>query len=283
MRSLIVAIALVAFGAPELRAAQPMTRVVWRTVEAGVVTLGNDEGRPEERPAQQIPLPAFRMMLTEASVAQYRSCVDAGACTSPRGHSPVSPEGRRLNWGAEGRQQHPVNGVTWRQAKEFCAWVKGRLPTEAEWVRGARSRTQRQFPWGDGPPARRSPALANLADLSAAKLHPTWKTLDGYDDGHVGTAPVGTFALGRSPFGLLDMAGNLWEWTADRFDPEGYRRPKRAGVPNLRAARGGAFNSPVERVTTDARRGLRPGSASDDVGIRCVAELQPPRKNSDAR
>ncbi len=96
--------------------------------------------------------------------------------------------------------------------------------------------------------------------------------MKGYDDGFVGTAPVATYALGRSAFGLQDMSGNVWEWTADRFDPEGYKRPRRPGTPNLRAARGGAFNSPPERATTHARRGLMPMAATDDVGVRCVAE-----------
>ena len=264
-------------------AAQPVNRVVWRDIPAGVVTLGNDDGRPEERPAHQLRLPALRMMLTEGTVAQYRSCMKAGACTTPRGYSSVSPESRRLNWGADGRDDHPINGISWTQAKAFCEWAGGRLPTESEWVRGARQRDQRLYPWGDGPPAARSPVLANIADVSAAKENPSWKVVKGYDDGFVGTAPVASFAMGRSASGLLDMAGNVWEWTADRFDPEGYRRPRRAGVPNLRTVRGGAFNSPAARVTTQSRRGVGPKSASDDVGVRCVAQPQDSLKKVDAR
>ncbi|MGB0589669.1 MAG: formylglycine-generating enzyme family protein [Myxococcota bacterium] len=264
-------------------ARQPSNRVVWRDIPPGTVTLGDNDGRPEERPAHQLRLPALRMMLTEATVAQYRSCMKAGGCTTPRGHSPVSPESRRLNWGATGRDEHPINGISWAQASDFCRWAGGRLPTEAEWVRGARKREQHRYPWGDGPPAARSPVLANLADATAGKAHPSWKVVQGYDDGFVGTAPVASFAMGRSAAGLLDVAGNVWEWTADRFDPEGYRRPKRAGAPNLRAVRGGAFNSPAARITTQARRGLGPKAATDDVGVRCVAEPQASRKNRDAR
>jgi sulfatase modifying factor 1 len=264
-------------------AAQPVNRVAWRDVPAGVVTLGYDEGRPEERPAHQLRLPALRMMLTEATVAQYRSCMTAGKCTTPRGYSPASPESSRLNWGAEGRDDHPINGITWTQAAAFCSWVGGRLPSESEWTRGASQRERRLYPWGNGPPAARSPVLANLADVTAAKEFPNWKVVAGYDDGFVGTAPVASFAMGRSAAGLLDMAGNVWEWTADRFDPEGYRRPKRAGAPNLRAARGGAFNSPASRVTIQSRRGLGPAAASDDIGVRCVASPQASRKKVDAR
>jgi formylglycine-generating enzyme len=280
--ALVVAAALIAATGVS-HASQPLNRVVWRAIPAGAVTLGDDEGRPEERPAHQLHLPALRMMLTEGTVAQYRSCMATGTCTTPRGHSPVAPESRRLNWGAEGRDDHPINGITWAQAKAFCTWAGGRLPTEAEWTRGARQREQRRYPWGDGPPAARSPVLANLADVTAAKLHPSWSVVVGYEDGFVGTAPVASFAMGRSASGLLDMAGNVWEWTADRFDPEGYRRPGRAGAPNLRTVRGGAFNSPASRITTQARRGLGPKAASDDVGVRCVAEPQDSRKKVDAR
>ena len=264
-------------------AAQPAERVVWRHISAGVVTLGSDKGRSDERPPHQVRTKAFRMMLTEATVAQYRTCYLAEACTEPRVHSKASPEGTRLNWGAPERLEYPINGITWAQAGAFCAWAGGRLPSEAEWSRAAQGREQRRFPWGEGPPAARSPRLANLSDLSAAKRHPTWRSVKGYDDGFVGTAPVASFPMGRSAFGLLDMAGNVWEWTSDRFAPEGYRRPKRAGVPNLRSARGGAFNSPASRISTQSRRGLPPSSAPDDVGVRCVALPQPSRKKSEAR
>ena len=285
MGVLLMAFAGLCFGSLSARAlaAQPIERVLWRAVPEGVVTLGSDDGRPEERPAHQVRLAAFRMMLTEATVAQYRACHRQGKCTMPRGHSPVSPESRRLNWGAEGREAHPINGITWAQARDFCAWAGGRLPTEAEWTRGAQKRERRRFPWGDGPPAARSPKLANLADVAAAKVHPTWTIIGGYDDGYVGTAPVATFNMGRSAAGLLDMAGNVWEWTSDRFDPEGYRRPKRAGAPNLRAARGGGFTSIEGRATTQSRRGFNPTMASDVLGVRCVAEAQASRKKVDDR
>ncbi|MDP6944285.1 MAG: SUMF1/EgtB/PvdO family nonheme iron enzyme, partial [Myxococcota bacterium] len=226
MRVALGLVACVLALAPISEAAQPTSRVLWRSVPAGVVTLGTAEGRPDQRPPHQLRVPALRVMLTEGTVGQYRACVQAGACTTPRGHSPASPEGRRLNWGAEGRSDHPINGIHWAQAAAFCAWAGGRLPTEAEWARAARDRHRRLYPWGDGPPAPRAPQLANVADESAAKANPAWTTVRGYDDGFEGTAPVGSFILGRSPFGMLDMAGNVWEWTADRYDPEGYRRPK---------------------------------------------------------
>lgn len=270
IRSGVMALLIVTLG-PYAQAAQPSARVVWRTVPAGVVTLGTESGRPDQRPAHQVRLPALRMMLTEATVAQYQTCFRAGKCTTPRGHSPASPEGTRLNWQAEGRADHPINGITWAQAKTFCVWAGGRLPTEAEWARSARGRHTRLYPWGDGPPAPRAPALANVADEAAGKANPDWSAIRGYDDGFVGTAPVARFTLGRSPHGIHDMAGNVWEWTADRYDPEGYRRPGRPGAPNLRVARGGSFVSPAGRSTTYARRGLAPTAALDDVGVRCVA------------
>ena len=264
-----------AWGSVE--AAQTTSRVVWRAVPAGVVTLGTHEGRPDERPPHQVHVAAFRVMLTEATVAQYRTCHAAGGCTTPRGHSGVSPEGMRLNWGAEGRERHPINGISWAQASAFCAWAGGRLPRESEWVRAARDRHLRRYPWGDGAPGPRAPLLANVADAAARVVNPSWKTARGYDDGFAATAPVAQFILGRSPAGVFDMAGNVWEWTADRYDPEGYKRARRPSAPNLRAARGGSFSSPPERATTQARRGLSPKAAPDDVGVRCVTSpLAPP-------
>ena len=138
-RALCVGLLSMTFGL-SAEAAQPSDRVVWRAVPAGVVTVGTESGRPDQRPAHQVRLPGFRVMLTEATVAQYRTCTRAGQCTTPRGHSPASPESQRLNWGADGREEHPINGIGWAQAKAFCAWAGGRLPTEAEWASAARGR-----------------------------------------------------------------------------------------------------------------------------------------------
>ena len=131
---------------------------------------------------------------TEVTVAAYTRCVEAGRCARPSG------AGARDNWGRRDRARHPINNVTWNQARDFCRAVGKRLPTEWEWEWAARGREQgRLYPWGAAAP-------------SCAYTIMEGGGRDGCGRGH--TAPVASRPRGASRDGIHDLSGNVWEWTA---------------------------------------------------------------------
>jgi len=178
-------------------------------VPGGTFTMGSDDPRADadERPAHAVTLPAFLLDRTETTNAAYSVCVASGACRKPA-HKETEAAGfeplevfRTLD--------RPVTAVSQSDAAAYCAWRGGRLPTEAELERAARGDDGRIYAWGD-----REPAL----ELAVY-------------DGLV-TAPVGSRPAGAGPYGHLDLAGNVWEWTADHYDPLAYERPgAAAGIP----------------------------------------------------
>jgi formylglycine-generating enzyme required for sulfatase activity len=151
------------------------------------------------------------------------------------------------------RADHPVVHVSWRDATAFCAWAGVRLPTEVQWEYAARGGLEgRRFPWGD----RLRPDGEHRMNVWQGTF-PTHNTLA---DGHLGTAPVDAFP--PNGFGLFNMTGNVWEWTADPFTPERL------------ALRGGSYlchSSYCRRYRVSARMGSTPDSSSGNVGFRCVA------------
>ncbi len=198
------ALALAALAAAPLLAAQhhhhdraaeaPTARV---TVPAGPFWMGQDTvGEQDERPRHRRTLGAFQIDRTEVTRGQYDRCIAAGACTSAR------PLDARFRDPAQ-----PIVGVSWFQSRAYCAWVGGRLPSEAEWEKAARGDDGRTFPWGEDYP---NSALA-------------WYGHEE-DTGH--PSPVGTHPRGASPYGALDLAGNVWEWVEDPYDPYAYRHPE---------------------------------------------------------
>lgn len=181
-------------------------------VPATTFTMGADEGgEKDEHPAHQVTLEAFYLDLTEVTNAAYDRCVDAKACRPPkRGPWSAGPDQRFR--GAE----QPVVGVSWDDAKAYCDFAGKRLPREAEWELAARGTDDRRFPWGNEKP-----------DPSK---HGCFGRRLGARDGI--TVKVGSYPEGAGPYGHLDMAGNVWEWMADSYDPYAYRRPTAAqGIP----------------------------------------------------
>jgi formylglycine-generating enzyme required for sulfatase activity len=188
------------------------------SIPAGSFEMGTNAGRPVQGPAHGVTLPAFELDRTEVTIAAMRGCVDAGACQPPVAYDaqPGSPR-HACNWQhPEGRANHPVNCVHWRQASAFCAWAGKRLPTEEEWEYAA-TRGARPYPWGSQQPdATRlnvcGPDCAERRGRDAVAAPLPWAT-----DGWVETAPVGSFPDGASLDGVQDLLGNVMEWTSSGF------------------------------------------------------------------
>jgi len=217
-----------------------------------------------EQPQHEIRLDAFWIDRAEVTNAQYRNCVDEGACSPP---SSPSSWTRDSYHGASELDNYPVLYVDWAQANAYCTWAGVRLPTEAEWEKAAKGTDRRIYPWGsvfDG-------SLANFCD---ANCEFDWKNED-WDDGHADTAPVGNYPGGASPYGVLDMAGNAWEWVADWYGGDYYvnspeRNPQGPNSGSARVARGGSWNFNQGSARAARRLDLEPSSSLAYVGFRCA-------------
>lgn len=200
----------------------------WVQIGAGRFEMGAADGREDERPVHTVHVPTFQMSKTEVTVGHYRECVDAGACDAPRNDM-------RCNWLERGRENHPINCVTYPQARAFATWFGARLPSEAEWEYAARSQGQdRVYPWGDDP-----------GDCVRAVVN---NRVPGC--GRNSTAPVCSLPLGNTDQGLCDMAGNVNEFVEDRYGP--YDKAPTDGSARTESAerhveRGGGFQTSNEQ------------------------------------
>jgi formylglycine-generating enzyme required for sulfatase activity len=228
------------------------------------------DAQDDEKPAHFVTVGPFWMDIHEVTTAMYQLCVAAGTCNPPR---EFKSEGRESYFGNKDFADYPVVFVSWEDAKNYCAWAGRELPTEAQWEYAARGSADfRRFPWGDQSPTN------NLAN---------------YDFTVRDTTRVGSFPNGASSFGILDMAGNVWEWVADFYDPQYYAQapadnptgPNAAG-PNgpRRVIRGGSWadNFKDLRVsnrgfalapdlTADSKSEAYMGEGNSRIGFRCAA------------
>ena len=219
----------------------------------------------------EVELDAFLIDRPEVTVADYRRCTEAGRCSTDGLGSQTALGGYTVdcNWNA-GRERHPINCVDWAGAAAYCAWAGKRLPTEAEWEKAARGTDGRIYPWGNDRPGRRdeSDDRVVILDLRAPSLRDAPPR-----HAHVNTTwPVGSRPAGKSPYGALDMLGNVWEWTADWFDREAYavpdrRNPQGPSTGSTRVVRGG-YHALTMRISE--RMQLGPTIRSGLLGFRCA-------------
>jgi serine/threonine protein kinase/formylglycine-generating enzyme required for sulfatase activity len=194
-----------------------------------------------------------------------------------KGASWRHPEGE----GSRAEPRHPVVHVTWREACGYCAWAGLRLPTDAEWECAAcwdRARNvSLKFEWGDEELGSGSPKRANVADESYGTVSPRLVQFHGYNDGYVRTAPVGSFPLGASPTGALDMCGNVREWCQDELDPDYVqhvnrrdpcRQAEKGEFGLERVIRGGGFTADRGQALPNDRDEAMETSAINDLGFR---------------
>ncbi|MGB0388790.1 MAG: bifunctional serine/threonine-protein kinase/formylglycine-generating enzyme family protein, partial [Ardenticatenaceae bacterium] len=254
-------------------------------VPAGEFLMGSPEDNQwaynDESPQRTVYLDPFWIDQTEVSNAMFTRFVEQsghqtdaekqgwGFSYDPAEDNWVQTEG--ANWkhplgpqsNLDGLETHPVVQVTWHDAKAYCEWAGRRLPTEAEWEKAARGTDGRKHPWGDENVADQ---FVNLADIN---FPADWSN-ESVDDGYQFTSPVGSYPDGASPYGALDMVGNVWEWAADWYDEEYYqqnppnRNPTGADETTSRSLRGGSFSNGARWVRSSYRGGRDPATA--DMG-----------------
>ena len=199
----------------------------WVDVPAGEAVLGRDpvtyagEALADELPQHPVDLPSFELSLTPVTNAQYQRFVSTGAAPAPAHWIDGMPP--------PGLEHHPVTWVDWFEAGAFCSWAGGRLPSEAEWEKAARGTDARRYPWG------------GLDD-------PEGRAVVGAGIKHGSPSAVGERLSGASPYGLLDMAGNVWEWVSSAYRPYPYDAADGREDPDEgleRVLRGGSFASPA--------------------------------------
>jgi formylglycine-generating enzyme required for sulfatase activity len=232
-------------------------------IPAGTFEMGNPQGgqKPDtldEYPNHVVNLDAFYIDRHEVTNDQYHRCVYAGACEPPQ--SPASQTSDSY-YEKDRFSKHPVIKVRWTDAQAYCTWVGRRLPTEAEWEKAARwdpeENKSHTFPWGDNSPTE---ALTNFEKKAGD------------------TMPVGSFPAGSSPFGLEDMAGNVWEWVLDWYASDYYeqstdRNPSGPEEGVYKTMRGGSWSSPAQDLRTTARKYYAPQESRFDTGFRCAMDI----------
>ncbi len=228
----------------------PPCPVGMRLISMGTFHMGSTT-MADEQPVHSVSLSAFCLDETEVTVAAFGACVTAGMCEAP-GTSPT------CNWAVAGREEHPINCVAWEEARAYCAWRDATLPTEAQWEYAARVTSTRTYPWG--------------TDAPGSQL--CWS---GGGTTRSNTCPVRSFPLGNSPFGIFDMAGNVWEWVADWSGP--YTGSTAMTVPDptgpasgtARVIRGGTWDNTFAGDVRAANRFLLAPLLRDvHVGVRCA-------------
>jgi formylglycine-generating enzyme required for sulfatase activity len=223
----------------------------------------------DEKPVHKVDMKGYWIDKVEVTNAMYMLCVQAGVCNPPQN---ITSETRQAYFNNPEFNDYPVVNVTWDDAKKYCEWAGRRLPTEAEWEYAGRGSTINTYPWGeDKPDGTRANFNYMLGD----------------------TNRVGSYTSGASPFGVLDMAGNVFEWTHDFYDAEYYANGPANNPPGplsrsayfKRVARGGSFADAEAEIRVSNRAAvLGPnfdaelgsaaylGDFSPRIGFRCASD-----------
>jgi formylglycine-generating enzyme required for sulfatase activity len=223
-------------------------------VLAGEFAMGSEGGDDNEKPVHRVFLDAFWIDQTEVTNGMYALCVQNQKCRTPDSKESLT----RHNYYDEPKYiNYPVIYVDWNMAKTYCEWAGRRLPTEAEWEKAARGTDAFVYPWGNAMPNH---------------------TLLNYKDAIGDTTEVGIYPDGASPYGALDMAGNVWEWVNDWFAPDYYQNSPASNPPGpssgqTHVLRGGAWNLDDIPVRS-TYRGTHPSRPNLGIGFRCVMDAQ---------
>lgn len=207
-------------------------------VPAGEFEMGSNDGNRDEKPIHTVYLDAYWIDETEVTNAMHHQCAQAGVCDEPNCY----------DYDKSAYLDHPVTCMDWHDAKTYCEWAGGRLPTEAEWEKAARGPDGRIYPWGD------------TLDRSYANFF-------GGD-----TTAVGSYESGKSFYGAYDMAGNVYEWVDgwyDYYDSSSGSDLAEPITDGFRVLRGGSWSGLVTFIRSTHRYGIDPKSTGGLVGFRC--------------
>lgn len=244
----------------------PPSDIEWITIPAGDFVMGCNIGVEScsswESPKHTVTLSEYKIQKYEVTNAQYKACVDAAVCAAPSNSKSYT---RSSYYGNATYYNYPVIYVDWSQARTYCNWIRGRLPTEAEWEKAARGPSPREviYTWGNSSPTC---ALAN------------------YDPSGTGssscvgdTNAVGSYPTGASYYGAMDMAGNVDEWVNDWYDYNYYTtggppwsNPHGPSNGSDRVSRGGSWGNKAKYIRASYREGFNPTYTQDHIGFRCA-------------
>jgi len=219
-------------------------------IPAGAFLFGSNEYEPNEAPQQKVDLPAFTVDQFEVTNAEFAAFATATGYVTDA--EKASSKKTWRSYFTAGKDNHPVVKVSFNDAGAFCKWLGRRLPTEQEWEKAARGTDGRDYPWGDAWDSTRA---------------------NGQQSGLRGTAAVGSFHSGASPYGAEDMSGNVWEWTSSpylAYPGSSYQDPNYS--PDLRVTRGGGWFDDPKTMRTSVRNALTRDAGNDDLGFRCAAD-----------
>ena len=234
----------------------PRDGMVLLYVPAGQFRMGFPGQESDEKPVHPVTLDAFWIDQTEVTNAMYALCVSDGECERPGSFSSAT---RRSYYSNPEFNEYPVIFVSWTDAHAYCEWAGRRLPTEAEWEKAARGKDQRSYPWGEE------------IDCSRANYFDGTKLCTG------DTAAVKSYETGKSPYDLYDMAGNVWEWVADWYNPDYYDISSVTNPPgptsgNLRVVRGGGWDDTHFLTRSSNRGSYAPIGKVNNRGFRCASD-----------
>jgi eukaryotic-like serine/threonine-protein kinase len=237
-----------------LKSGEPATLI---KIPAGEFLMGSAEGEAvsfqNEKPQHRVYLDEYWIEATKVTNGMYAACFEAGGCTEPGTY--ITRMWKSFKENPNNLRNHPVTDITWQQARNYCQWLGRDLPTEAQWEKAARGTDKRIYPWGDS-------IDCSLANYSACNLKDT--------------TPIDSYPDGASPFGVLDMSGNVWEWTLDWYDPDYYAvspaaNPTGPLTGTLRALRGGSWLNGASYVRTAYRFSAPAEYGNVYFGFRCAS------------
>jgi formylglycine-generating enzyme required for sulfatase activity len=220
-------------------------------VPAGEFTMGSEQGDDDEQPVHRVFLDSFYLDTFEVTNGRFAKFVAAIQSEPPWGfadqETPVV------------HAEQPVRWVNWLEATGYCLWAGKRLPTEAEWEKAARGTDGRVYPWGNESPT-------------------PMQAVFGLKEGAETVSPIGNRELGRSPYGVHDLAGNLYEWVADWYDEAIYTPnptidPRGPAEGTVKVQRGGSYLNNPYRLRASFRTKSDPTEHAPNVGFRCAEDV----------